>query len=396
MNRLILFSILLLFISCNREPTDYALPNFFSETFINTIDSEIINNKIEYLNADLEFKSENWSFKEPVRIKGRGHSSWEFPKKSYTLNFYEDVIFFGLPEDEDWVFLANHSDKTLLRNALAFELGKICNFDWSPNYGFTDLYLNNNYIGLYQVTEKIEAGYNRVNVEKSGYILEIDQLSRTEEKDVLFRTDRLLFNIKSPNIQKNSNEFENVREFINEIESVLFSEKFQDPINGYNKYLDLESFIDWYLINEITKNNDAVFWTSCYMNYIPGKKLKMGPIWDYDISLGNINYNDNEKTSGFWINSRLWYKRLFEDPSFVLKVKDRFNHFYSNKELILSKMDKLTNYIEKSRLMNNEKWNILGKYLWPNYRVFNSFDEEDNYLREWFLERLEWLKSEWD
>ena len=396
MSRFFLLTILIFNISCVREPVEYELPDLFSETFINTINNQSINNKIEYLNAELEFKSENWSFKEPVRIKGRGHSSWEFPKKSYTLNFFENVIFFGLPEDENWVFLANHNDKTLLRNALAFELGKISNFDWSPNYGFTELYLNNNYIGLYQIVEKIEAGYNRVDLENSGYIIEIDQLSRTDEKDILFRTNKLLFNIKSPNIQQNSGEYEKVKEFLNETENILFSDNFKDPANGYKKYIDLDSFIDWYLINEITKNNDAVFWTSCYMNYIPGKKLKMGPIWDFDISLGNINYNDNEKTSGFWINSRLWYERLFEDPDFVLRVKDRFNHFYSNKELLLSKIDKLKNYIENPREKNNEKWKILGKYLWPNYKVFNSFNEEDNYLMEWFLERLEWLKSEWD
>lgn len=395
MKRLLLIAIFISTISCVREPLEYELPELFSETFINTIDNEIINNKVEYLNAELEFKSENWSFKEPVRIKGRGHSSWEFPKKSYTLNFFENVIFFGLPEDKNWVFLANHNDKTLLRNALAFELGKISNFDWSPNYGFTELYLNNNYIGLYQIVEKIEAGYNRVYLENSGYIIEIDQLSRTDEKDILFRTNKLLFNIKSPNIQQNSGDYEKVKEFLNETENILFSDNFKDPANGYKKYIDLDSFIDWYLINEITKNNDAVFWTSCYMNYIPGKKLKMGPIWDFDISLGNINYNDNEKTSGFWINSRLWYERLFEDPDFVLRVKDRFNHFYSNKELLLSKIDKLKNYIENPRKKNNEKWKILGKYLWPNYKVFNSFEDEDEYLTEWFLERLSWLESQW-
>ena len=182
MSRFFLLTILIFNISCVREPVEYELPDLFSETFINTINNQSINNKIEYLNAELEFKSENWSFKEPVRIKGRGHSSWEFPKKSYTLNFFENVIFFGLPEDENWVFLANHSDKTLLRNALAYELGKISNFDWSPNYGFTELYLNNNYIGLYQIVEKIEAGYNRVDLENIGYIIEIDQLGKNRRK----------------------------------------------------------------------------------------------------------------------------------------------------------------------------------------------------------------------
>ena len=396
MKRLLLLAIFISTISCIKEPVNYKLPNLLPETYINTHKDEIINNKIEYVDGYLEFKSEDWNFLEPIRLKGRGHSSWDFPKKSYNINFFEDITFFGLPEHKRWVFSANHSDKTLLRNALAFELGKISSLDWTPSYGFTDLYLNDDYVGLYQIIEKIEASYNRVRTGNLGYILEIDQLSRTNEQDILFRTERLLFKVKNPDISENSNEFYLIKEFLNETEDVLFSNNFKDPINGYNKYLDIDSFIDWYLINEITKNNDAVFWTSCYMNFVPGQKLKMGPIWDFDISLGNINYNDNEKTSGFWVNSRLWYKRLFEDPLFLEKVKDRFLHFYSNKESIISKINELANYVEKSRIKNNEKWNILGKYLWPNYKVFNSFNEEDNYLMEWFLERLEWLKSEWD
>lgn len=391
-----LLFLLLTISSCVKEPVEYKLPDFFSETFIKTKNSEKVNNRIEYIDAYLEFKSEDWNFLEPIKLKGRGHSSWDFPKKSYNVNFFEDVIFFGLPEHDRWIFLANHSDKTMLRNALAFELGKISNLEWTPNYGFTDLYLNDNYIGLYQITERIDASYNRVNVVNDGYILEIDQLSRTNEKDVLFRTERLLFKIKSPNIQDKSDKFKLVKEFLNETEDVLFSSNFKDPNNGYLKYLDIDSFIDWYLINEITKNNDAVFWTSCYMNFKPGEKLKMGPIWDHDISLGNINYNDNEKISGFWVNTRLWYKRLFEDPYFVNKVKKRFKHFNSKKEEIISKMDQLSSYIEKSRIKNNEKWNILGKYLWPNNKVFDSFHDEDKYLKEWFINRLTWLENKWN
>ena len=157
------------------EPDEYKLPDFFSETFITTKNNEIINNRIEYVDGYLEFISNEWNFLEPIKLKGRGHSSWDFSKKSYSVKFFEDVIFFGLPEHDKWVFLANHSDKTMLRNALAFELGKISNLEWTPGYGFTDLYLNNSYIGLYQIAEKIDPSYNRVNSVNNGYILEIDQ-----------------------------------------------------------------------------------------------------------------------------------------------------------------------------------------------------------------------------
>ena len=124
------------------------------------------------------------------------------------------------------------------------------------------------------------------------------------------------------------------------------------------------------------------------MNYLPGDKLKMGPIWDYDISLGNINYNGNETTDGFWIKNATWYSRLFEDPNFVTKVKSRFNYFYNNRDLFQEHINSNSLYlksISRKKFLQMANFRV---YIWPNNVYFSTYDEEVIYLKEWLNERL--------
>jgi len=181
---------------------------------------------------------------------------------------------------------------------------------------------------------------------------------------------------------------------LNKTENILYSETFKDPDLGYSKYIDIDSFVDWYIINEISKNNDAIFLSSVYMNYVSGGKLKMGPIWDFDIAFGNINFNNNEKFDGFWIKNALWIERLFDDEKFINKVKTRYKYFYNNKNFILEKARSYSNQIKESRINNESVWNILGKYIWPNYFIGNSFDDEQAYFENWISNRMDWLNIE--
>ena len=158
----------------------------------------------------------------------------------------------------------------------------------------------------------------------------------------------------------------------------------------------MDSFVDWYLINEITKNNDAIFWSSCYMNLRRGGKLKMGPIWDFDISLGNVNYNDNFIEEGFWIKNIQWYSRLFEDPAFVAKVKERFAYFYSHREDIMKNINENALYIKYSVQENENKWHTFYTYTWPNYDIWGSYMNEVQSMKTWLSKRFEWLKNEFE
>lgn len=327
-----------------------------------------------------------------MKIRGRGNSTWGMPKKPYQLKFNEKIEMLGMPEDKTWIFLAEYSDKTMMRNTIAFEMGYLSNLDWTPKSTFSEVYINNQYNGTYNITQKVEESNNRVALGDTGYLLEIDQLYRLDPDDVYFYTTDFLINIKEPSLVLNSSEYNYVKNLINEFEGVLKSNQFRDPVNGYAKYINVDSFIDWYLISEITKNVDSKDFSSIFLNVIPGGKIKMGPLWDFDLAFGNVNYADSEYPEGFWVKDHKWYARLFEDPAFVTKVKLRFSYFRENQSLILGKMDSYANYLKWAQQENDNIWNSIGIYVWPNPVVFNTYEEEVAHLKTWYKERMNWLE----
>ncbi len=232
-----------------------------------------------------------------------------------------------------------------------------------------------------------------MNVGDEGYLLEVDQIERMEKGDVYFQTQRLLLNIKEPGLAKDDQQYKFVKSFVNEAENALYSESFRDAEKGYRKYLDMESFVDWYLINEIAKNNDAVFFSSCYMNLVPGGKLKMGPIWDFDIAFGNVNYNNNQQPTGFYVKNSKWISRLFEDPAFVTAVKARFAHYKANKMALLENINKKSVSLRWSIQEDNNKWNTLYNNTEPNYAVVGSYNNEVQFLKDWINKRFDWLDA---
>ena len=224
--------------------------------------------------------------------------------------------------------MANYTDKTSLRNATAFYMGELSNLDWTPRMHFVEVMLNGRYNGTYQLGEKIKISKNRVNVDDSGILFEIDDKAAYEPDARYFYVEHIAqpVNIKDPEVEYNDETYQYAYSFLKLVDETLFSDNFTDPVEGWRKLMDEDSFVDWYLINEISKNNDACFWSSCFMNLKKGGKLKMGPLWDFDIAFGNVYYNGNDDPEGFWVKSVTWYDRLFQDPLFMAKVKQRFGY----------------------------------------------------------------------
>lgn len=327
-------------------------------------------------------------------IRGRGHSTWfVHPKKPYQLKFDEKTEVLGMPEDKKWIFLAEYSDKTLMRNKIAFEMGYISNLDWTPESHFAEVFVNNEYNGTYNITQKVEESSNRVVLGDTGYLLEIDDISHIETEDVIFYTGNFLINIKEPELTLDSPEYNYIKDLINEFESVLMSNEYTNPTTGYMSYIDIPSFVDWYLISEITKNQDSKDYSSMYLNVIPGEKIKMGPLWDFDLAFGNVDYSECEYPEGFWVKDHAWYSRLFQDPNFVAQVKSRFTYFRNNQDYILEKMDYYSNYLALSQQENDDKWNTIGTYVWPNPVIYNTYEGEVNHLKNWYIERMNWLDN---
>ena len=203
------------------------------------------------------FLLDGWRHYESVdqldaKIRGRGNSTWFLhPKKPYQIKLESKRSLFGMAEDKKWLFLAEYSDKTLLRNRLAFELGHRSTLKWTPSGHFAEVFVNNVHTGVYHVTEKVEDGENRVNIGETGFLLEIDQPDRLDADDVFFRTESYLINIKEPSVDYDDTKFIEVRDHITEFERILLGNDFADPEQGYAAYVDIDSFIDWFLINEI-------------------------------------------------------------------------------------------------------------------------------------------------
>lgn len=363
-----------------------------------------ITSKDDYVSAhfklveDINTRGAGDIFETDGQIKGRGNSTWSLPKKPYAIKFGSKESLLGEPKDKSWVLLANYTDKTSLRNATAFYMGKISNLEYTPRFHFVDVMLNGRYNGTYQLGDKLKISKDRVNVGDDGFLMEIDARAPDESDSRYFNVPHIsvAVNIKDPEVEYDDESYLYAKEFVNDADAALFSENFKDRDNGWQKYMDMDSFVDWYLINEIAKNNDACYWSSCYMNLQRGGKLKMGPLWDFDIAFGNVDYNDNFTTDGFWIKGVAWYDRLFQDPAFVARVKERFNYFYGKQFEIMNEINQTAQYLRYSVTENNNKWQTFYTYTWPNYDIWGNYQNEVQAMKCWLKERMDWLKTQFD
>lgn len=336
------------------------------------------------------------AFAEPTDsmwIKGRGNSTWTMPKKPYQIKLDSKKEMLGMPKDKTWLLLANYTDKSFLRWETACDLSRMSCLGWTPRTRFVELFMNDVYQGTYVLCEKIKIADDRVDVGDDGYVLEIDQLSRMEADDLYFETDRILCNIKDPDLDYGDESYVWIKDYVTQAERALFGDDFLDKEKGYKNYVDIESFADWYLINEIAKNNDATFFSSCYMNIRKGGKLKMGPIWDFDIAFGNCNYNGNWDEEGFWVRHASWISRMFDDPDFIALVKERYKMFYNRKDDILQRIGDNASMLHYSVQENDNVWHTLYTATWPNYSILGAYDNETAYLKAWIAKRMEWLKN---
>jgi spore coat protein CotH len=365
--------------------------------YLTTSGNAPIDSKEDYVNGTVTIKGGR-DFDDTssalMKIRGRGNSTWGIhPKKPFQMKLDDKYTFLDMPSKKKWLFLAEYSDKTMLRNTISFEMGYLSNLEWTPKSSFAEVYINDKYNGTYNITEKVEEGSNRVDIGDDGFLLEIDQLERLDADDVYFYTNAFLIGIKEPNLDWDDEQFKYIKAHINEFEAALFASDFADPTNGYAKYIDIDSFIDWYLINEITKNVDSKDFSSIYFHLALGEKIKMGPLWDFDLSFGNIDYADPRYSSGFWIKDNPWFARLFSDSVFVGKVKNRFTFFKDNQNVIMDKIDAYAEKLNFAQQENDAKWGTLGIYVWPNPLWFDTYSEEVFHLKDWYTRRMTWLDN---
>jgi hypothetical protein len=396
-------------VSAGKEKYNYKVELVYTGlplVYINTENAAAINSKEIYVNGQIIIYPDSASpkFSATMQIKGRGNSTWiSMPKKPYKIKLSSKASILGMPEDKEWVLLANYADKSLIRNSIAFDLGKKTRLTYTPNMQHVDLIINGIYQGSYLIGEQIKVSKGRLNIKEldeddnnepaitGGYLLEVDE--RLDE-EYWFKTSRdLHVTIKSPE-DITPQQFDYIKEYFKATEDAINASDFNTE-NGYIKYINPETFIDFYWVNELFKNNDAQFYSSVYLYKNRNEKLNAGPLWDFDISAGNINYNGCDYPQGWWIRDAKWIKRLFQDPNFKSAADQRWNEMKTTiiPEMMNSIPAKKAS-LDKSQRVNFYKWDILNKYVWPNAVITGSYEGEIEYLTSWLEARIAWIDEQ--
>lgn len=386
----------------------YNAPKMIPTVYITTDGKAQIKDKENYVKGSIRITdpdrvySDETEFEARMRIRGRGNSTWGMPKKPWKIKLDEKASLLGMPKDKEWCLLANYTDKTLLRNIVAMEISRICDMAWTPRMRSVDVYLNDVYQGCYTLCEHKKVSKNRVNIDVDGgdIYLEIEQ---QQDEPRCFWTGMGVPMMFSEPSEPSDEVFNSTVKWFKDFETILQSDSYNDSENGYAAYIDVDSFVNYYIIQELTKNIDGNLRKSSFLTKSPSGKLTMYHVWDFDLCLGNCNYFTDEfgmdnSYRGFFIKDYSsrgkdtgWYHRLFQDPAFVKKVQDRWKSIIPQLKEIPQFIDEQRELLSGAEKRNFEKWQILNEWVWPNLVVKGTYNGELEYLKTFYRNRLEWL-----
>ena len=370
-----------------------------------------------------------------IAIEKRGSSSNTFPMKSYGLetrgpdSVNYNVSLFDWPSDNDWILYAPYTDKAMIRNVLTYDLGRQMG-QYAPRTKLCEVILNGSYIGVYVLMERIKINPGRVNIDQlnysdtldnhltGGYIIKVD---KTTSGGVIAwtspytaqtpSTGPMYYQMHDPELDTlHPDQFNYIKSYVDNWETALKSVNFANPQIGFRAFSDEQSFIDFFIVNELSKNVDG-YRISTFLHkkrLSEGGKIHAGPLWDFNLGWGNANYCQGGQTSGWEIDfnsvcpgnganmNPFWLNRMIQDPVFANNLKCRWVDLRTS---ILSD-EKLTNYIDSLGSIlavpadrNYNRWPILGVYVWPNNYVGNTFQEELTYMKNWVLARTAWMDA---
>ncbi len=393
-------------------------------------------------NGDYSFQK-NQYISGAASIKGRGWTSWYYyDKKSYTLKFEKKQEFLGLPAHTEWVLSANFADRSLIRNAVAMQLAHNLGSEAVMDVRFIDLWVNGVYVGNYQLIEKIEVSKNRVNItkfdeklspDKIGYIIETNGHNKAEGEfgkwtngqdadrpskwqklnenitldpisgDMFFNStlyNGIIFNVNKPSDTKlmalseakRLSYLEYIYDYMYKTEKAIKSRKYSEA----SKYLDMEAMAKWYIVEELAMNTDSRLHCSCYMYKDAGGKLKMGPVWDFDLGFGNGKYTNENHVDKTYLDSSRWFADLLAMPEFKAVVKSVWGKSKFSVLALPNFVDKTAKLIDKSQAINFERWSITQYAEHTYYRSTEelyTFEEQVDYLRYFVEDRIDYMNQ---
>ncbi|MET0355562.1 MAG: CotH kinase family protein [Cellvibrio sp.] len=405
---------------------------------LNTDNAAEINSRETYVKGNFSLSAEGVAdVSGTLEVRGRGNSTWDFPKKPYRLKLTNSTALLGMPKGKNWVLLANYADKTLIRNDIAFMFSRSLGFEWTPRSQHVELRLNGVYQGVYQLVEHIRVDANRVNIDElkiddigsdkitGGYLMEVDfRMSKSfcfygnpdpscansvngsnPQREVEFCLDSdhgmEPACLASPETLLDPlwvNQRNYIQTYYANAEAALFGANFKDPVLGYAAYFDVDSVVNYYIENELFKNIDGAS-ASFFLYKKRGGKFFFGPIWDFDLAMGNAGYAGASDPEKWHIRNAPWFAQFFKDPAFEAKVKARWKTLKDEGKIdyIFQYAQARATWLDAQQKKNYELWSITDVVEWIMHGTHGgtgSYEAEVKELIRWQRERTNWIDSQ--
>ncbi len=387
--------------------------------YIETLDGNSVIEKDNYKFCRVIYvKNDETKFYDSVQIKGRGNATWNLEKKPYRIKFKKKERFLGkdYANAKSWVLLCNGGDALLFRNGLANYVSKLCNMPFTPAAEYVDLYLNGEYRGNYQISDKIEIRKKRVDIFEQdtafsnpitdvsgGYLLEVDDAtdpSNTYIKSPKYNTSIRIHSPEPEVISQVQKDY--ISAHIDLFEKTLSSEDWRNPKEGWRNYVDSASMMGWYLTNEICANTD-IFHQIYFYKERYDNKFYFGPVWDFDHGFNNdLRRGDNGDCTewlmqdvDFWepYYWHSWFDRIKTDPWWIEAQYEAYKKLYVEGMLtskMLSYVDSISTYMRPSIDANFEIWDISQKTN-MEFVFYDNYDAYINYLKDFIVRHNEYI-----
>lgn len=385
---------------------------------INTQDAQDIVSKENEIPSTVYIISDNGKkllATENTGVRGRGNASWQFPKKPMRLKFESKQQLLDAPaKAKKWTLINNYGDKTLMRNILAFEISRRVGMAFTPYCRPVDVVVNGEYKGCYQLCDQIEVNKNRVNIVEmepedikmpelgGGYLIEIDSYAWSE-KSYFVSKRNIPVTIKSPDeddIVPEQTQY--ITNFFNDLETAIFADNYNDEEHGYRKYIDLDSYLRYFMLEELCGNPDT-FWSMYMTKDRNSDKLVVGPVWDFDIAFDNeARAYPIDKFSDFLYTTQvnLASETMRHIANVIIKkdqaARKRLIELWENarqnqridEASLLEYIDQTAELLNESQTLNFLRWKILNERVHENPQATGSYEGELEVLKNYITKRI--------
>ncbi|MGC4231668.1 MAG: CotH kinase family protein [Niabella sp.] len=380
------------FFAENGKKHDYKIGITWNDSLphisINTAGNAPVVSKEDYIQASINIDGKNIysNYSGTTQIRGRGNSTWGYPKKPYRLKLETKADLFGLSAEKDWVLIANYLDETHLLNNIAFNIGRKLNIPFTNSAIPVELTLNGQYKGIYLFTEQVEVESNRVNIGNDGLLLELDSYY---DEDPKFQSDnfQLPVMIKDPEVN-DPLELAAIKAQFQQMENLVYAGSFPD--NNYLDYIDTESFVNYLIVFLITDNEEMNHPKSIYMNKKANGKFVMGPLWDFDWAYGYESSGGkhfSHYNRFFWSGAAArpgtrFFQKFLSDPKITALLKQKWAAFSGNNDLH-SFIDHWSFILKGAREKDYSVWK----------RGNINYETDIAALKTWLTNRISYLTS---